>query len=870
MKRSLILLLVVALLATMVPTIALAAEKTKPLVKTFEEAMVAMPDIYAKLSRAPKGWWEQNLLQWYGQQNIITRFTVTGGKEGEADEVGLKVVWTTSDRNIVGFRWWDTDDHNTNTQYLDNDGNTLMCELDGRAVGDAVITGKIYWNDTIVERAAAPLATVSFNVHVQPVWETKVTIEDHDGKEQTSQKYEYWLVDEWKHDGDITSVEEIPDYKARLEDRAHVHSDPDDPDDWNADDPESNPSSKWPATYGVGELVWTSSDETIAKLNKHGTVWFTGKAGTVTIRATAKEEAAYPHTPKYAEITYIIHEKPAKEDPSYEAFKKVEFTASQLGVHRGCTSTDPYKGYLNVATYLELYPRPVGWYRWWRGSEHADETDGNYGVDDNIRWSSSNENIMWICQDPDHYTNNAKGPNWKECYVEVSPNAKPGDKVKIRATSMRNPSLYDEIELVVVDNDKKSVRFERTSVTLRVGDVETIKVLGNDWSTLDSSYFTLTSSNPEIADAWTVANGVAVRGREPGTTSITLESTRYQFKITANVTVVTGEGVKSVTVPAQYKNIKLALYDVDSRPEVFEGVNSIVVNVNVNPDDAWYRATWTSSDPSVAYVVPDNVNQDDDVAEIRAAGVGSCVITVTVDDGLHTFTETMNVTVAKAEAVKLTLNKKKAAFYLRKGGDNTLQLTATNKKTGEEVPVTWTSSDKTIAKISKSGLVKFKKEGVVKFTATTKDGNNTQKSCIITVKKAPVKKIVVESKKLSMKAGETAILLYRIKPAKAYNQAVSFKSSDKKVVSVDKYGNIEAKKAGKAVITITAKDGSGVTAKVTVTVKDVADNADVDVIEVVEDDSLELTLDDFDGIEDLGIEDEVVLDTNNVIELPID
>ena len=868
MKRSLILLLVVALLATMVPTIALAADATTPLVKSLDEFRLAMPEITGMLSRAPKGDPDQFVLQLLGMQNIISKVSATGGKAGEAGELNssaLKVVWTTSDRNIVGFNELQAgSDHNTATQVLWETGNTPMVLLDGRGVGDAVLTGKAYWKDDIVARSQ-PLATVSFVVHVLPVWESKVTIEDREGKEQESQKYEYWLVDKKENAGDILSVAEIEEQGKSLETKAHVHSDPDDADDMK------NPNN-WAATYGVGELVWTSSDESVAEVDKHGRVWFTGKPGTVTIRATAKEEAKYPHTPKYAEITYVIHEKPVKEETSYEAFKKVEFTTADLGVKRGCSSD-----YVNIARFLELYPRPIGWYQEKGGEEHQDVEGGNYGVDDDIIWTSSDESIMWICKDKSHYTNGI-GPNWGECYVEVSDSAKAGAKVTIRATSKRNPLLYDEIELYVIANDARSVSFERTAATVRVDTYESIKILGDF---IKDSYVTLTSSNPNVAtvdwdwywDGNKVQYYVEVYGVTPGTTQIVLQSSRYQFKAVADVTVVPAEGVKSVTVPEKYQNITMPLYDVDSRPEVFDGVNTVKVNVNVNPENAWYKATWTSSDPSVAYVVYDgdaNLTDGQNAVMIRAASVGKCKITVTIDDGIKTFKRSMNITVVKAEATKLALNKTKGTFYLRKGGDNTLQLIATDKKSGEEVPVTWTTSDKTIAKVNKAGLVTLKKEGTVKITATTKDGYKSEKSCTITVKKLPVTKIKVDSKKLTMEVGEKSYLMYKVVSSKAYNQSVSFKSSDKKVVKVDKYGNLEALKPGKAEITITAKDGSGVSAKVIIFVKDIADNANVDVIDVVEDDNLELTLDGIDGIDDLGNEDVVVLNANDVIELAID
>jgi len=56
------------------------------------------------------------------------------------------------------------------------------------------------------------------------------------------------------------------------------------------------------------------------------------------------------------------------------------------------------------------------------------------------------------------------------------------------------------------------------------------------------------------------------------------------------------------------------------------------------------------------------------------------------------------------------------------------------------------------------------------------------------------------------------------KPSDATNKAVTWKSSNTKIATVDKNGKVKAVKKGTVTITATAKDGSGkkVTCKVTV------------------------------------------------------
>jgi uncharacterized protein YjdB len=114
-----------------------------------------------------------------------------------------------------------------------------------------------------------------------------------------------------------------------------------------------------------------------------------------------------------------------------------------------------------------------------------------------------------------------------------------------------------------------------------------------------------------------------------------------------------------------------------------------------------------------------------------------------------------------------------------------------------------------------------------------------------------------------MQTGDTATLKVTVKPAKAYNPAVSFKSSKPAIVSVDAEGNLKALKTGKSVITITAKDGSKKSAKVTITVSAAAKDNDIASSEFA-DNGAELTIDgfDLDGIADItgtGIDGEIDL-----------
>ena len=71
---------------------------------------------------------------------------------------------------------------------------------------------------------------------------------------------------------------------------------------------------------------------------------------------------------------------------------------------------------------------------------------------------------------------------------------------------------------------------------------------------------------------------------------------------------------------------------------------------------------------------------------------------------------------------------------------------------------------------------------------------------------------------LTLDVNQTATLTATVEPDNATNKAVTWSTSDKNVATVDQNGNVKAVGAGKATITATTADGSGVSATCTVTV----------------------------------------------------
>ncbi len=161
----------------------------------------------------------------------------------------------------------------------------------------------------------------------------------------------------------------------------------------------------------------------------------------------------------------------------------------------------------------------------------------------------------------------------------------------------------------------------------------------------------------------------------------------------------------------------------------------------------------------------------------------------------------------------IVLNKSSAT--LKKGNQITLNYSITPANASNQ-KVNWKSSDKRIASVATGGVVTGKKGGKVTITVITKDGQKTA-TCTVTVK-SPVTGVKLNKTKLTLKKGKTYQLKATVKPKDATNPKVKWKSSKPNIVKVTSKGKITAKKAGKAVITVTTKDGSK-TAKCKVTVK---------------------------------------------------
>jgi len=133
------------------------------------------------------------------------------------------------------------------------------------------------------------------------------------------------------------------------------------------------------------------------------------------------------------------------------------------------------------------------------------------------------------------------------------------------------------------------------------------------------------------------------------------------------------------------------------------------------------------------------------------------------------------------------------------------------------VPVQWKSSKPYRAEIDANGLMTVKSAGTLTITATAADGKKA--SCEVRMVHMATGISITGPSELA--AGKQGTLKAAVLPANAKERKVTWSSSDPGVVSVSSSGRITAKEVAgiqSAVITASAKDGSGVVAQHTVTV----------------------------------------------------
>ena len=209
---------------------------------------------------------------------------------------------------------------------------------------------------------------------------------------------------------------------------------------------------------------------------------------------------------------------------------------------------------------------------------------------------------------------------------------------------------------------------------------------------------------------------------------------------------------------------------------------------------------WRSSNGSVAYVIN---------RQIYAAGTGRATLVGTNSNGT---TVTISVTIKDTSSGNVRLDSKSLFLAVGKRTDLKKTVLSGSNFSG----LTYKSSKSSVASVTKKGIVTAKRPGKVKITITSKTG---KKMTVTVTCGTQIKKISFANVKsgTKLKVGKSKTLKVKFKPSNASVKKLTWKSSNKKVLTVSKNGKIKAKKPGTAKITATTTDGSK--KKITVKIK---------------------------------------------------
>ncbi len=264
----------------------------------------------------------------------------------------------------------------------------------------------------------------------------------------------------------------------------------------------------------------------------------------------------------------------------------------------------------------------------------------------------------------------------------------------------------------------------------------------------------------------------------------------------------------------QWKSIKI------------EDYNDELLNANITYNYVPTEPTTSSTEPTTvteSTTVSTTEPSTSTVTETEPTTVSTTEPSTTITTIPSTVPTTTQPTTTKPTVKKVAkVSLRKKSVVLVKGRSTTVKATvtptnATNKK------LKWTTSNSKVAVVNSQGKITAKGRGNATIKVMALDGSNKYATVKVTVKQ-PVTSVKLNRNSAILKVKgkakqKTVTLKATAYPKNANNKAVSWKSSNIRIATVNSKGKVTAKKKGTCYITATAKDGSKKSAKCKIVVK---------------------------------------------------
>ena len=369
--------------------------------------------------------------------------------------------------------------------------------------------------------------------------------------------------------------------------------------------------------------------------------------------------------------------------------------------------------YLNYGTYYFLV-----------GKEYSDTGNYNFTISQSITPTSiylNQSSLTLGAGESCTLTKSVYPSNASTSYTWSSSNTSVATVSNGKVTAKKSGTAYITVKTsngktaqckVTVKPAPTSVKTNPTSFTLGVGEKYTISENTNSGSYANAANLKWSTSNSGVA---TVAKGSAnkatITARGIGTAYIKI--TLYNGK-TAQCKVTVKPAPTSVkTNPASVTLGKGETYTISESTNSGSYANAA-------------NLKWSTSNSSVATVTKGSANK----ATIKATGIGTAYIKITLYNGK---TAQCKVTVKPAPS-SVSLNK--TSLTLNKGASYTISESTNSGTYANAANLKWTSSNSSVATVTKSSgnkaVIKAKAKGTSYIKITLYNGKTAQ--CKVTVK----------------------------------------------------------------------------------------------------------------------------------------
>lgn len=331
-----------------------------------------------------------------------------------------------------------------------------------------------------------------------------------------------------------------------------------------------------------------------------------------------------------------------------------------------------------------------------------------------------------------------------------------------------------------------SVAVDKERQDLSIGASFVLKAIISP-SNADNQKIIWTVENSSVVDYVDNQDGSAtIKGLKVGTSKVTARTDDGGFMSSCNVTV--GVGVEKIELDKSELSLKKG--------------ESASLNATIFPENASDKSLkWGSSDVSVATV--------DAYGNVKAEGNGEATVFVSSSDG--GFTAYCNVKVGTS-VTGISLDPRE--FTLETIGSSFTIKPVISPEDASDLGVVWESADTKVVSVASDGTVTAIGPGTTTVTAITNDGSFTS-NCVVSVK-SPAQHVSLDKTSLKLLEGESGKLTATVYPLNSTQKTLTWVSDQPDVASVDNEGNVTARKAGTATVTVKVAEKVTAVCKVTV------------------------------------------------------